>query len=368
MLQSKPARATGLLGGALVTVLLLWSPAPAEAHEEEKPPPVENLKCVAEEDRIPFSWDIPSWSGGELKAYDAVYDPHGDSPTSYAYSDEAVETCVVPGEPRAANNPPTVASAITDATVVNESGTHEASLSGVFSDADQDSLTITATSSGDKTATMSVSTDYATLTVTAKARGVPRQLDLPVHLLGRSSLAAPVVASAIADVSELEVDATYEVSMSGVFRDADGDALTITADTSGSAVVQISTAIDPSTGSVTAVTVIAKSEGTATITVTAQDSDGNSVSDAFDVTAPAAQQQQAVELPSPAVGLDLTASAEESVTVRWQAPQSGGAPRGYIVHIKRKGGGDGDTRRPAGHPCISRYGKASGPSRCPFVD
>ena len=126
MLQSKPARVTGLLGVAL----LLWPPGPAEA-QEEKQPAMENLKCVADEDPIRFSCDIPNWSGGELKAYDidvtlpngnrfterrhwtlrsrtdranwelgkearmgvkAVYGPRGDSPYSYVYSDEAVET------------------------------------------------------------------------------------------------------------------------------------------------------------------------------------------------------------------------------------------------------------------------------------
>ena len=44
---------------------------------------------------------------------------------------------------------PTVASAIADATIVNQGGTQSVSLSGVFSDADNDSLTITAASSND---------------------------------------------------------------------------------------------------------------------------------------------------------------------------------------------------------------------------
>ena len=86
------------------------------------------------------------------------------------------------------------------------------------------------------------------------------------------------------------------------------------------------------------VTLAGKGEGTATITVTAQDSDGNSFSDAFDVTVPAAQQQ-AVELPGPVSGLEVTVTAEGSVTVSWQAPESGGGPDGYIVHIKPGDGG-----------------------------
>ena len=66
--------------------------------------------------------------------------------------------------------------------------------------------------------------------------------------------AAPVVASAIADVSELEINATHEVSMSGVFSDADGDALTISATTvsSDSTVAQVANTIRrSSTGSAT---------------------------------------------------------------------------------------------------------------------
>ncbi len=69
------------------------------------------------------------------------------------------------------NDAPTVASAISDATIVDESGTHEASLSGVFADGDGDDLRVTASSSDESVATVSVSDDYSTLTVSAKSRG-----------------------------------------------------------------------------------------------------------------------------------------------------------------------------------------------------
>ena len=262
----------------------------------------------------------------------------------------------VPTARQQANNPPTVSSPISDATIINQSGTHQASLSGVFTDADQDdSLTVTASSSDETVATASVSADYATLTVSAQTRGTATITVTAADGYGGSVedtftltvKAAPAVASAIADVSELEIGATHEVSLSGVFSDADGDTLTISATTSDSAVVQVSNTIDPSTGSATAITVIGVAAGTVTITVTARDSDGNSVSDAFDVTVPAAQQQ-AVELPGPVVGLELTASGENSVTVSWQAPETGGAPDGYIVHLKPENGekGSGKTKRP----------------------
>ena len=54
--------------------------------------------------------------------------------------------------------------------------------------------------------------------------------------------AAPVVASGLSDVSGLEVGATQEVSLSGVFSDGDGDALTITAQSSDETVVTVTVA------------------------------------------------------------------------------------------------------------------------------
>ena len=252
------------------------------------------------------------------------------------------------------NSAPTVASAIDDATIVNESGTKQVSLSGVFTDADGDSLTIKAKSSSESVATVSVSADYSSLTETAKARGATTITVTASDGKGGSVedsftvtvKAAPVVASAIADISELATGASQQISLSSVFSDADGDALTLSAVSSSNAVATVSGAIDPSTGSATAITVTGVSSGTATVTVTARDTDGNSVSDAFDVTVPAVELLQVVELPGPVVSLAVTASAEDSVTVSWSAPDTGGAPKGYIVHIKRKGGGYQDTLRP----------------------
>jgi|GEM_PF-4071018 len=40
--------------------------------QDEEPPPVANLKCEARTDQVRFSWDIPQWSGGEIKWYDVV--------------------------------------------------------------------------------------------------------------------------------------------------------------------------------------------------------------------------------------------------------------------------------------------------------
>ena len=316
---------------------------------------------------------------------------HGDS--SEWVRTKGVHT--MPVEPT--NEAPAVSGRIADTTIVNESGTSRIDLSGVFSDAEGDDLAFTASSSNESVATVSVSIDFSALTVSAKARGVATVTVTVDDGNGGTAentftvtvKTAPVVASAIADVIELEVGATHEVPTSGVFDDADGDSLTFSASTSDDAVATVSTRIDGTTQEVTGITVVGVAAGTATITITARDPDGNSVSDAFDVTVPAVQQQtqsqyqgggddqgsdsredpadeekplvkenapaaderaaqeqqQTVELPGAVAGLDVAATSG-SVTVSWGAPESGGAPLGYIVNIKRKGGGGGDTRRP----------------------
>ena len=185
------------------------------------------------------------------------------------------------------NQAPTVSSALADVTIVNASGTHQASLSGVFSDADNDALTITAGSDDEAVATVSVASDYSTLTVSAKGRGTATITVTAADGNGGTVedaftvgvKAAPVVALAITDVTGLEEGATQEVSLSGVFNDADGDALTITAASSDETKATVTVAADQSK-----LTVAGVAEGTATITVSAQDSDGNRVSDAFDVS------------------------------------------------------------------------------------
>ena len=186
------------------------------------------------------------------------------------------------------NSAPTVSSAIADATIVSESGTQQVSLSGVFSDADSDSLTITAASSDETKATVLVSSGYSSLTVSARSRGAATVTVTADDGNGSTVddtftvrvKAAPVVESAISDISGLEAGlTTRDIALSGVFSDADGDSLTITATSSNDAKATVSVASDGS-----ALTLAGVSEGTAMITVTAQDSDGNTVSDAFDVS------------------------------------------------------------------------------------
>ncbi len=52
-------------------------------------------------------------------------------------------------------------------------------------------------------------------------------------------------------------------------------------------------------------------------------------------------------LPGPVTGLVVTATGD-GVAVSWSAPETGGAPDGYIVHIRPEGGveGSGRTKTP----------------------
>ena len=143
---------------------------------------------------------------------------------------------------------------------------------------------------------------------------------------------APTVASSIGDAAIVNESGTRQVSLPRVFSDADSDALTVAqASLSNSAIAAVSAAIDGATAAIAAITVIAKSEGTATITVTAEDADGNAVSDAFTVTVTAP-----VQLPGPVLDMELTATVD-GVTVSWSAPETGGAPE--RVHRAHQAGG-----------------------------
>ena len=190
------------------------------------------------------------------------------------------------------NQPPTISSAISDATIVHEAGTRTISLSGVFSDADNDPLNVTATSSDATKAAVSVASDYTSLTLTAKARGIST-ITVTANDGNGGTIsdtftvtvkAAPAISSAISDISGMKIGDNRDISLGGVFSDADNDPLNVTASTSDYNIAEA--IIFQNT-----LTIIAVSNGSATITVTAQDADGNRAADTFDVTVAAAQQQ-----------------------------------------------------------------------------
>ena len=110
-------------------------------------------------------------------------------------------------------------------------------------------------------------------------RGWTRWVEAAAQQQSEPTNRPPTVSSAIADVTIVSESGTRTVSLSGVFSDADGDALTINAESNDHAIATVSVAADGSR-----LTVAGVAEGTTTITVTAQDADGNTVSDSFEVT------------------------------------------------------------------------------------
>ena len=111
------------------------------------------------------------------------------------------------------NQPPTISSAISDVTIVHETGTKTISLSGVFSDADNDPLNVTATSSDATKAAVSVASDHTSLTLTAKARGTATVTVTADDGNGGTISdtftvtvkAAPTISSAISDISGMNI-------------------------------------------------------------------------------------------------------------------------------------------------------------------
>ena len=185
---------------------------------------------------------------------------------------------------------PTVASAIADVTKTETYGSFTVNLSSVFTDANGNALTFTAESSDTSLAMVTVSgtiltvsevrgTGTATITVIADDGNGDNGGTVSDDFILTVTNQAPTVASAIADLTQAGGYGSFTVDLSSVFTDANGDALTFTAesDNEGLATVAVSGAI---------LTVSeASGTGTATITVTADDGNGGSiVSDDFILT------------------------------------------------------------------------------------
>ena len=191
------------------------------------------------------------------------------------------------------NRAPEVSNPIPDAEIhVGE--TIDVDLSGHFADPDGDDLSYAATSSDEGVATASAS--GASLTVAAVGQGsasVTVTATDPGGLSVEQSFAVtvpnrrPIVSNPISD-AEIHVGDTVKVELSEHFSDPDGDELSYTATSSDEGVVAVST----SGASLTVATV---GEGVATVTVTAADPGGLSVSQSF-----AATVEQPNRAPEPA--------------------------------------------------------------------
>ena len=179
------------------------------------------------------------------------------------------------------NRVPTVANPISDVTLAN-GGSTTVALANVFSDADNDTLGLSASPSNSAALTVSVS--GTTLSLTAKQHTI-----VSVRVIandGKSQVqdiftvtinSVPTVANAVADAGPLPAGQTLTVDMNNVFSDADSDYFTFGVTTSDSSVATVSW----SNGTLT---VTGVSMGSATITMTASENYGGSATDSFSVT------------------------------------------------------------------------------------
>ena len=305
------------------------------------PGPVGDLTLTAEGDQVVVSWTAPS-IGSAPKGYIVHLKPEGgqtgsgktkrpkakktkvtydklEAATTYnvwvrAQNDAGkggrVHSTITLNSARTtatakANSAPTVASEIADLSGLHPDDARQVSLAGVFTDADRDTLTIIASSSNDGVATATVNgqsltvsakqVGTATITVTAvDGRGGSVSDAFSVTVVPKPNN-APTVASALGDLSGLREGDARQVSLAGVFTDADGDTLTLSASSSNDGVAA-------ATVNGQNLTVSAKQAGTATITVTAADGRGGSVSDAFDVTVVAAPKPNSAPTVASALG------------------------------------------------------------------
>ncbi len=253
-------------------------------QEPVVPGPVIDLTLTAEGDKVVVSWTAPEF-GSAPKGYIVHLKPEGgehgsgktkrpragrtqvtynklEAGTTYKVwvrgqnelgkGERVYETISLSSSPARAtakaSSAPTVASEIADVSGLRPDDARQLALAGVFTDADNDSLTITAESSNTAVVTVSVATDQSSLTVTAKHMGVATITvsaadgkggsvsDAFTATVAPKPNNAPTVASALGDLSGLREGDARQVSLAGLFTDADGDALTITANSSNNGV------------------------------------------------------------------------------------------------------------------------------------
>jgi len=210
------------------------------------------------------------------------------------------------------NRPPQPAGTIPSVSVpVGESTTVDAS--SYFTEPDGEVLTYGATSSNPAVATISVA--GSTVTVTAVAKGTS---NVTVTATDPGGLTAtqtfrstvpnrdPEPVGTIPDQT-VDLGESVTVDLSPFFEDPDGDALTYTASSSNTRVARGSVS-----GSTLTVSTVAP--GTATLTVTARDTDGASTAQRFDVTVrqPNRAPRAVGSIPAQSLGRGATSTIDAS--------------------------------------------------------
>ncbi len=190
--------------------------------------------------------------------------------------------------PDAENSAPTVANSIANVNLDAGFGTNSINVSNVFTDADNDQLTITASSSNENVVTVAVNGNNltitevgagsATITVTANDGNegtVSTTFTVTVNATPMNGI--PSVANAIADQELSEGFGSIQINIANVFTDPDGDVLTYSATSGDEGVVTVSL-----NGTILTITEVGI--GTSNITIIAEDGNGGSVVENFDVT------------------------------------------------------------------------------------
>ncbi|SEI54509.1 S-layer homology domain-containing protein [Paenibacillus polymyxa] len=203
--------------------------------------------------------------------------------------DTQFNVTITPVIPEAVNHAPTVETSISNVTTGVADGIKTVSLAGVFADEDSDVLTYTATTTDTGVVTVAVNggdlkitpvnAGTATITVTAND-GNGGTVDTNFTLTVTPPPAvnhAPVVQSAINDISTEAGAMDTTIGLASTFADEDLDLLTYSADSSNPGVATVSV-----TGDQLSITPLAL--GSATVTVTADDGKGGTVQTIFQVT------------------------------------------------------------------------------------
>ena len=192
---------------------------------------------------------------------------------------------VVVSEP--ANNSPVVANAIEDQEFEEGFASATIDVSDVFSDSDGDVLSFTASS--DDTGVVAVSVTDNTLTISEVGIGTANILvaaddgndgfasDLFQVTITEASNIAPTVANAIVDQTFEAGFGSTTIDIADVFSDEDGDDLSYSVSSSDTDIATLSIAE-------TTLTLTEITSGSADITVVADDGNGGSVSDSFQIT------------------------------------------------------------------------------------
>ena len=208
----------------------------------------------------------------------------------------------------AVNNPPVVVNPIPDVNLDEGFGTHNVDITNVFNDPNGDDLSYSVNSSNTSVVTTALSGNtlllteigvgVSVITLTAddgNGGSVSDEFIVTVIAAGNNP---PVVVNPIPDVELDNGFGTYNIDITNVFNDPDGDVLTYIVSSSNTSVVV-------PTVSANTLTIVEVSAGSATITLTADDGNGGAVSDVFVVTVnPPANNPPVVVNPIPDVELD----------------------------------------------------------------